>query len=121
MSEERRRFSRLPSDLAVTLHYQGETHTCRTRDLGMGGMSLDTDLILDFGVEVDFEIQLPTTGMAVKGTGEVRWGRASGTQSSGLGVAFNALKPIDVWALIQHFKVLEGQTGEPLVKEFTGG
>ncbi|MFN3197777.1 MAG: PilZ domain-containing protein [Bradymonadia bacterium] len=121
MSDERRRFNRLPSDLHVRLNYSGESHACRTRDLGMGGMSLDTPLVLDFGTHVDFEIELPTTGMTVRGEGEVRWGRASGTESTGLGVAFGALKPIDVWYLIQHFKALEEQTGEPLVKQFTGG
>lgn len=121
MSEERRRFSRLPCTLPVRITHAGESHECQTRDLGMGGMSIDTELVLDFGALVDFELSLPTTGMTVRGSGEVRWGRASGTDSRGLGVAFGSLKPIDVWCLIQHFKALEAETGEPLVKEFTGG
>lgn len=103
MSEARRRFGRFDRELPVELSVDGETYQARTVNIGLGGMQLDTELDLPYDAPVQFRLRVPRPEQVVEATARVIWSQAEGRR--GVGVAFDALRPIDVWALLQYFNL----------------
>lgn len=101
MSEGRRRFGRFACQLPVDLVVGGATQSTHTVNLSLGGMLVGTDLEAPFGAEVEFRLHVPKPAHVVQARGTVMW--ASGEGKPALGVAFDALRPLDVWALLRYF------------------
>ena len=99
MAELRRRFERYLCQLDVTLMLDDRTMVAQTLNMGLGGMLLATDEKLEFGQDFDLSFQLPDPQHVINVHAKVMW-----CKPGAVGVSFDALRPIDVWALLQFFK-----------------
>ena len=110
MSDEtRRRFGRFDRALRVELEGNGATVVGETVNLGLGGLLVSVEHDFQFGDEVTVRLTVPSPEQALEAGATVRWSRTMAPGS--LGLAFSALRPIDVWALLQYFN-LSSPTGE---------
>lgn len=105
MSTVRRRFGRFDRELPVTLTVAGTTTTGVTVNIGLGGVYVMAPLDAGFDAQVAVTLELPQPPMTVQATGRVMWSRATGERAEGIGIAFESLRPIDVWGLLQYFNL----------------
>lgn len=97
MHSEKRAHTRFPARLKVSFEAEGRRVDCRTRDLSLGGMFLDTTAVsLPFGTELTAMLTLPLLGEATPVRCVVRWAIASG-----MGVSFLSLRAAETWAINQ--------------------
>ena len=104
MPESRRRFGRFECRLPVEISVAGQTQATETINLSLGGMLVATDLAADFGAEVEFRLHIPAPAHVVQARGSLMWSHVEGKPA--LGVSFEALRPLDVWALLQYFNAV---------------
>lgn len=110
MSDEaRRRFGRFARELDVEIDHDGDVHAGRTENIGLGGILVFTDAPLEFGQRVTITMQVPDPAQRVEAGATVMWRRPGDTPS--IGLAFDALRPIDVWALLQYFNLSSQESG----------
>lgn len=98
MQSTRRRFGRFERTMPVELSLSGNMFTCDTVNLGLGGMLVDTERSAPLGTPISVRLEVPEPRHTVEIDGSVAWSRPGG-----LGIAFDALRPIDVWALLRFF------------------
>lgn len=99
MADTRRRFDRYLCRLNVTMMLDdGRTVTAQTVNVGLGGMLVETDELLEFGQTFEFNLEVPDPHQMINAHGKVMW-----LKPGAIGVSFDALRPIDVWALLQFF------------------
>jgi hypothetical protein len=97
MHSEKRAHTRFPARLRVAFEVEGRRVECRTRDLSLGGMFLDTTAVsLPFGTELTVTLTLPLLAEPTPVRCVVRWAIASG-----LGVSFLSLRAAETWAINQ--------------------
>lgn len=97
MSKEKRAHVRFPARLRVSFEVDGRRVECRTRDLSLGGMFLDTTAVsLPFGTELAVALTLPLLAEPAPVRCVVRWAIASG-----MGVSFLSLRAAETWAVNQ--------------------
>lgn len=83
--------------MRVAFEVEGRRVECRTRDLSLGGMFLDTTAVsLPFGTELTVTLSLPLLAEPTPVRCVVRWAIASG-----LGVSFLSLRAAETWAINQ--------------------
>ncbi len=117
MSSVRRNFGRFDRELAVTLQIEGAASQGTTVNIGLGGLFVRSSVGATFGATLAFSLSLPTPDMTIEATGKVMWSRPLGDGSFGIGLAFDALRPIDVWGLLQYFNLSSRVAGEPPMSE----
>jgi hypothetical protein len=98
-NEGRRRFGRFERQLLVELSHESDTRPAETINLSLGGMFVATDLVAPYGAEVEFRLHMPDPKHVVHARGTIMWVK----KQDGLGIAFESLRPLDVWALLQFF------------------
>ncbi len=106
MSDEtaRRRFGRFQRELAVQLEMPGgEVHEGLSVDIGLGGLRVSTAAELEFDQVLTVHLVVPQPEQEVVAGGRVMWVR-----DESVGIAFDALRPMDVWALLQYFNLSAG-------------
>ena len=96
--QERRRYQRQPASLEVELEFAGRRLRARTRDLSLGGLSLDVVEPIPHGQEVSLSFVLPTDPQAIRCHAVARWADPQG----GLGLQFLGLRARATWA-VQKF------------------
>ena len=111
MSQARRRFGRFERELVVEIGFGDHSYNARTTDIGLGGVSINTSLCPDFGTVLELRISVPQPLQVVEASGKVMWVKPGSPNSVGL--AFEALRPIDVWALLQYFNLSSKEEGGP--------
>lgn len=92
---EARRFRRNPCALPVELWVGAERHLCVANDIGLGGLALTVDRSVPRAVRYHVRVTLP--GHHLEADTKPRWHTADGD----LGLAFESLRPEDMWALLQ--------------------
>jgi hypothetical protein len=111
MSRTRRRFGRFDRALPVELTYGSDVRSATTINLGLGGMQVEADADVAFDTPVVCRFEVPAPPQSVEAGGRVLWSRRAESGGWALGIAFDALRPIDVWALLQYFNL--SSAGQP--------
>ncbi len=95
---EQRRYGRAPFRETVVFIAKGreERSTGTTRDLGIGGVYIETATPSAFGAEIVVHIHLPGEPSAIALPGVVRWVRADG-----MGVQFGNLGAKETFAITE--------------------
>ncbi len=106
MSDEvRRRFGRFDRVLQVEI----DESAGETVNIGLGGLLVRTDGAFEFGQRVTVKMDVPKPAQQVEAGATVMWCRSEGPPT--IGLAFDALRPIDVWALLQYFNLSSQESG----------
>ncbi len=111
----RRRFGRFARELDVEIGRNGDTYAGKTENIGLGGLLIHTDAPLEFGERVTITMEVPDPAQRVEASATVVWKRRDDSLAAGL--AFDALRPIDVWALLQYFNLSSHESGISPVNE----
>lgn len=94
---EKRAHTRFPARLRAAFEVDGRRVECRTRDVSLGGMFLDTTALpLPFGAELTVTVTLPLLVEPAPVRCVVRW-----VTASGVGVSFLSLRAAETWAINQ--------------------
>ncbi len=118
MSRTRRRFGRFERALPVELAFGSDIRSATTINLGLGGMQVEADADVAFDTPVICRFDVPSPPQAVEAGGRVLWSRRAESGQWALGIAFDALRPIDVWALLQYFNLSSaGQQQQALLDD----
>lgn len=97
MGSEKRAHVRFPARLKAVFEVDGKQVVCRTRDVSLGGMFLDTtETSPPFGTELVVSLTLPLLAEPVPVRCIVRW-----AVRDGLGVSFTSLRAAETWAINQ--------------------
>ena len=101
MSETQRRFGRFEVNLPSMVTIDGNTYTVVVSNISVGGFFAefdDPDLAKQLMIEtvVDIQISLPESTKNITSQARFTW-----SDNNGVGFAFERLKPIDVWSIIQ--------------------
>lgn len=97
MGSEKRAHVRFPVRLKAAFEVGGQRVECRTRDLSLGGMFLDTAAVsLPFGTELTVLLTLPLLVEPAPVRCVVRW-----VVRDGMGVSFLSLRAAETWAVNQ--------------------
>jgi hypothetical protein len=97
MGSEKRAHVRFPARLRASFEVDGRRVDCRTRDLSLGGMFLDTtELSQPFGTELAVTVTLPLLAEPATLRCVVRW-----VVRDGMGVSFLSLRAAETWAVNQ--------------------
>ncbi len=99
---DQRRYGRAPFRETVVFVVKGreERSTGTTRDLGIGGVYVETATPAAFGAELLVHIHLPGEASSYALPGVVRWVRADG-----MGVQFGMLGAKETYAITEIVKV----------------
>ena len=117
MSTVRRRFGRFDRALPVTLTIGEASASGKTVNIGLGGVFVLAELDAPFDAAVHIKLELPQPRMTVEANGRVMWSRATGDREGGIGVAFESLRPIDVWGLLQYFNLSSKASREQVIHD----
>jgi uncharacterized protein (TIGR02266 family) len=100
--ELRRADRRYERRIDIEFSYEGQSHSGHTRNLSLGGVFIETDVVLPFGARLQVRFRLPTQTEWIEVEGQVRWCDTS-DEVRGMGVRFEGLRARDVWALNKFF------------------
>jgi len=117
MSTVRRRFGRFDRELPVTLTIGDRSASGKTVNIGLGGVFVEAAIDAAFDAVVEVSLELPQPRMSVKAQGRVMWSRSTGEREGGIGIAFDALRPIDVWGLLQYFNLSSKASREQVIHD----
>jgi uncharacterized protein (TIGR02266 family) len=106
-----KRAARFDCAIAVDFTYEGHTYQAVTRNMGLGGMYIVTEMAMPMGSTVQLRFRVPTLRDPIEVRAAVRWAE----EGLGMGVQFDGLRAREVWALNRFFKVVtperEGEGG----------
>lgn len=117
MSTVRRRFGRFDRELPISVTIEGKSVDGVTVNIGLGGVYIMADIDAPFDTPVSVRLVLPQPPMTVEVLGKVMWSRSTGERSEGMGIAFDALRPIDVWGLLQYFNLSSKASREQVLAD----
>lgn len=93
----KRQFERIVARITVRFKTIDGVHVeAVTRDVSLGGIFIETDKALPYGVMADFHLSLPALPEPAVIRGTVRW-----SASTGMGVQFHVLRAKETWAINQ--------------------
>lgn len=98
MSATRRRFGRYPRRVALELTIGTDVHDTHTLNVGVGGLSCEYVGAAAYNTPVTLVLYLLGHELGIEIDGQVAW-----SKPGELGIAFEALRPIDVWMLLRYF------------------
>ena len=96
--ENLRQFKRVTIDLGAELMLNHRAFQVTVKDISLGGAYIESSINLQMNEEVELRIFLNAVEHVVEVAGRIAW--IKGTD--GFGIAFQELKPIDVWALMKQ-------------------
>jgi hypothetical protein len=96
IAHDRRRSSRVPISLGVSLEAGRQRLVGIATDVGLGGMFVSSAESLAYGTRVNVRLDLGDVGVEVRVTGVVRW-----VTALGFGVQFGALGVHETRALVR--------------------
>jgi hypothetical protein len=105
MSEAQRRFGRFEVSLPSELVVQGSASACTVSNISVGGFFAqfaDLELVQQLMIETVVNVTIPLNQQnhILNSQARVTW-----RNKQGIGFAFDRLKPIDVWSIIQLTRV----------------
>jgi uncharacterized protein (TIGR02266 family) len=86
--EERRKMLRIPCELEVKLKSKTQSVRAQARDIGIGGVFVQTSKPFPVGTPVHVEVRQGSDEHGLRVRGEVSW-IAAGASGAGVGVAFS--------------------------------
>lgn len=99
----RRTQQRYEIRLPVEFTHEGQSYQGQTRNMSVGGMFIETAAPIPFNGMVGLKFRVPTNKDPIEVEGHVRWVEGSKGASNGLGVQFQGLRAVHVWALNKFF------------------
>jgi Tfp pilus assembly protein PilZ len=96
--ENLRQFKRVKIDLGAELMLEQKTFPITVKDVSLGGAFISSEVSLEMNEEVELRIFLTAVEHVIEVSGRVAWIK----NLEGFGIAFQELKPIDVWALLKE-------------------
>ena len=102
--EHRRSDRRYERRVAIDVVHEGASFASYTRNISLGGVFIETESPLPFGVRVSLKFRIPTQTEPVEVDGQVRWQETEDGQVRGTGIRFDGLRARDVWALNKFFE-----------------
>lgn len=93
---QKRKYTRIDYETAVTLNIDGERKTGTTVNISQGGALLRATQSINYGQKIIMEIYLPKVKEICRISCVVRW-----CSQSDIGVQFEILRPLEVWAINQ--------------------
>jgi uncharacterized protein (TIGR02266 family) len=91
---------RVPTQLPVEVELGGERYVARTRNLSLGGMFIETELVFPLGASIVVRFRLTPDEMEIIATAQVRWiERDIDNLITGCGLRLAGLRPAEVYAL----------------------
>ncbi len=102
--EHRRTDRRYERCVDISITYDGTTLKSQTRNVSLGGVFVETDAVLPFGMRVSVTFHISTQAEAVEVEGQVRWSELEDGAVRGVGIRFEGLRARDVWALNKLFE-----------------
>lgn len=102
-----RKHVRHPFETAVEIVLDGDRQPGRTVNISRGGIFILTDPVPAFGARLQLLIRLPGIGDECSIPCVVRWANAG----EGVGLQFETLRAIEVWALGKLLKEFEQPRG----------
>jgi hypothetical protein len=103
-----RRCPRVDFEADAVLELEGSRRPGRTQNLSLGGAFVCAALPLPIGSEIVLHIDLPGTPDRSAIPCIVRWVRSG----VGIGLQFERLRPIEVWAICQIVRVVRDRRPE---------
>jgi hypothetical protein len=100
---KRRLYDRHEISMPVVIECGSVEANGLTRNIGLGGMFIFTDLDASYGTPVIVRLRLPSFAEESLFEAVVRW-----NEEDGLGVQFGSLRALEVWGLNQLFRVPAG-------------
>ena len=98
---ELRHFTRVQVQLGAELICEGKAFAVTVEDVSLGGAFISADLTFEVGQEIELRIFLTRPEHTIETEGRVAWCKGN----AGVGVAFQDLKPYDIWSLLQQAKL----------------
>jgi len=95
----RRRFERIPYTTDLVLEVDGTQIPAVSENISRGGMLLIIHKEIEFGASVTLRFRLPRIPDEISVRSTVRWVKPGENNEYGIGVQFEELRPIEVWAL----------------------
>ena len=108
---ELRHFTRVEVKLGAELIYRGKAFPVTVEDISLGGAFISADLELQVGEEIELRIFLTRPEHTIEVEGQIVWCKGL----AGAGIAFQDLKPYDVWSLLKQTNL---DPKEALTKSF---
>lgn len=96
--ENLRQFKRVVIDLGAELMINHRAFQVTVKDISLGGAYIQSAVKLTMNEEVELRIFLNAVEHVVEVSGRIAWLKGE----DGFGIAFQELKPIDVWALMRQ-------------------
>jgi hypothetical protein len=101
VSDNRRTATRHPVSLPGKLKIDGVVEGCTVMNLSLGGALVSTPRKLAMGSRCQITFAVPTVENPIDVGATVRW-----ADGSGVGLQFDGLRALDVWALNKYFEQL---------------
>lgn len=95
----RRTQQRYDVRLPVEFTFQGNQYHGHSRNMSVGGMFLETAARLPFNGIIRLTITVPTHKEPIEVDAQVRWIESRTGATDGVGVRFQGLRAVHVWAL----------------------
>ena len=95
-----RQFKRIKVDLGAELMLEQKTFPITIKDISLGGAFIESEVQLEMNELVEIRIFLSAVEHVIEVSGRVAWIKSL----EGFGIAFQELKPVDVWALLKQTK-----------------
>lgn len=96
--ENLRQFKRIKIDLGAELMLEQKSFPITIKDISLGGAFIESEVNLEMNEAVEVRIYLTAVEHVIEVAGRVAWIK----NLEGFGIAFQELKPIDVWALLKQ-------------------
>ena len=96
--ENLRQFKRVKIDLGAELMLEQKSFPITVKDISLGGAFISSEISLEMNEEIELRIFLTAVEHVIEVSGRVAWIK----NLEGFGIAFQELKPIDVWALLKE-------------------
>jgi len=97
--DNRRRFERIPYSTDLVIDVDGTQIPAVSENISRGGMLLIIPREIEFGASVTLRFRLPKIPDEISVRSTVRWVKPGEDDEYGIGVQFEELRPIEVWAL----------------------
>jgi hypothetical protein len=102
VSDNRRTATRHAVSIPGKIKIEGPPEACTVLNLSLGGALVSASRRLAMGVRVHITFSVPTVEQPIDVGATVRW-----TDGAGVGIQFDGLRALDVWALNEYFKQLQ--------------
>jgi hypothetical protein len=101
VTDNRRTATRHPVSIPAKIKVGAAPEACTLVNLSLGGAMVATSLKMAMGARLQITFSVPTVEQPIDVGATVRW-----TDGVGVGIQFDGLRALDVWALNKYFEQL---------------